>query len=188
MSLIIKKGGTYVYSDTVPKGKVIRTEPKALTRVKYDSKLVLYVSLGPTVVKARTANVNWRDVGSGTDSWECLGAAVKDGCLYLTCQCKFGTDLSFRANGVGYAGRSDAFETQFPIMLLKPDEGRPLQLPSEKTLDRDMFVGAGQNVSFIIKIPLDGFDTERPGYVACRIGCLVEGEYREISASFGIFW
>lgn len=169
----------YEHSDTAAAGIVIRTQPEAGKRARYDSKLTVFVSSGPETIKASAVTADWEQIGSSPDSWNALEAYVTGDYLYILCEATFGTDFSLKGRGQGYASQSVSFEKQVPVMILAPDASL---LPQGK------HVPAGEAFCFLIKMPVTQFETEKPNYIICKIGCLTGDVQSEIRVSFGIFW
>lgn len=170
------------YSDTVPKGNVIGTEPEGGTMLEENSKIVLLVSKGPSLIDSKNSTISWYPLDSKSpDKWEFASPFIVDEYLYILCAPTFGVDFCFKNTGFGTASISDTFDKQTPIRLFDSDL---LDFPEEKQVKK------GEEQEFYIRIPLAQLDSDRPTHVACRISVLVgaKKEERNIDVSFSISW
>ena len=173
----------YEYSDKIDRGVVIRTDLEVEAEVDCNSKITLFVSRGPSHVKAKLGTVKWENIDKeNPDKWTFAAPEIKDGYLYILCRTTFGSDFTFKDRGGGSAVSGDErgfFNTEASIEILHRDLS---------VLDYGLSVSAGDTKDFVIKIPLDELGDDRPSLVECAINYIKDGKEAEMSVKFGIAW
>ncbi len=168
----------YEYSDEITKGNVTRTDPPADSIVDPDTKVTLYISLGPDYIKAEEGTINWYQIDpEHPDEWNFSGLQIYENNLYIYCETTFGT--SFTLDGFGYASLSDSFENKVPLTIIDPDLN---------DLPENTEVKAGELFKFYIKVPMTHLESERPTFLACQIFIELNGIQEKIQLYFTASW
>lgn len=170
----------YEYSNSIPKGNVVRTSPSIGTEVEKDTKITIYVSLGPKDIYAKDGTFEWQHIDpQNPDQWEATEAMISEECLYASFETTFGTSFVFKRSGFGNASLSDTFDKYVPLTILDVNKNA---LPENKE------VVAGEPFKFVIKVPLSQLDSEKPTHIVCKLRCLVDGEETDIYVSLNLSW
>ena len=168
------------YSDTIRAGDVVDTNPKSGTMLEENSKVILIISKGPSMIECKDATIEWYNIDSNApDDWNFSTPTIYNGNLYFWCDVTFGVDFTFKGRGFGNASITDTFDKQAPISLLDEKLG---SFPEGKQVKQ------GQKESFVICVPLAQLDSERPTHVACELVILVGEKEKQIKVSFNISW
>lgn len=168
------------YSDSVKEGDVIGTNPKGGTMLEENSKVVLIVSKGPSLVECKDATISWYHIDSSSpDEWNFGGPFIYQDKLYIQCETVFGTEFTFKGKGFGDASITDTFDKKAPITILDT---------SLKERSENKQVKKGEKEEFVLCIPLAQLDAARPTHVACELIILVGDKEKHISVSFNISW
>ena len=171
----------YEYSEKIAKGSVTRTVPSAGELVEEDTRVTVYVSLGPDYIKATNATIAWYSINAEKeDDWEFYGVEILEDYVYILCGVTFGTSFTLKGKGFGNASLTDTFDKQVPLELL--DENLKEFAEKKKVTE-------GEKIMFYSKISLKQLDAERPTHIACEIAGLDDKENElRIKCSFNASW
>ncbi len=164
----------YEVSDEVEEGRVIRTEPQIGTSVEKNSKVVVYVSVGPASIISSNAIVNWRNMTEGEDLWEFYRPYIEQDVLYIDCSVTFASDFEWLDKNdtgtlMGIAALNDSFEKTVPV--------------SAKYNSKQC--KANEKQEFMLEIPLNGLGDLRPTNVYLK---LYTRDSVTINVNFDIAW
>lgn len=169
----------YEHSDTVVKGEIIRCEPACGTEVALASKVTIYVSSGPLRIQSLDSYSNWTYIRRGVeDNWEFYDPYIEDGVLYIACyNVTFGTAMTWRdryneGKASGTASVNDTFDKVVPVSLVYTKQSW----------------NAGESQSFVIQVPLNDLNVEKPTDLYFRIGISVDGSSEDLSVNFSMSW
>ncbi len=164
----------YDYNGAVAEGNVFKTEPAIGNEVAKNTKITLYVSLGPAYIEAVDGNIYWYSISEYyEDDWQFYAPYIVKDVLYIECEVCFGVDMEWSDdNGtgslLGIASLTDGFEKTVPIY-------------AEYQKQR---WDAYEWQSFTLEIPLKDFDIRRP----TDIYTLLYTNHGEVSVDFYMTW
>ena len=111
----------YEYNDNVEEGLVIKTEPAIGENVEKNSKVIIYVSKGPSYLQAKDSRIEWYHLDGGTDDWHFYTPYIRNGVLYINCyDVAFGRSVEWRDQYdkgyiIGIASVTDSFDKTIPV-------------------------------------------------------------------------
>ncbi len=110
----------YIYHHRIAEGQVIRTNPPANTFADRDSKIILYVSKGPSRCSAANAEISWYNISDERDEWSVSAPFMNDGTMYIDCTVCFAAagawkDTYNSGNMHGMASTTESFKKYIPI-------------------------------------------------------------------------
>jgi hypothetical protein len=173
----------YEYSDKIPVGNVIKTEPKFDSTAKKSTIVRVYVSKGPSIIESVDSSIQWYQVGSVDDDWEFTRPRIEKGFLLIDCDVKFGSKLSWYVpqndgEGFGRASVNDKFDKTVPV----------------KILSKKMSYSAGVRESFSLKISVADLDNKKPTdlflelYANVNRSPTVDSSNKDVKINFSISW
>ena len=164
----------YVYSDTYAEGIVIETNPKSGEQVDSQTKVTLFVSKGPEFIGAKNASVEWFVTGANEDEWNLFKPLIHEDTLYIECQPRFTTAMSWKGDsgGFGVASVDETFASSVPL-----------------TVEYEQKENAANTEQTVwLLIPLEGLGDDRPSNVYTKLYAIVGGEEKDIRVNFTIAW
>ncbi|MBQ9544086.1 MAG: PASTA domain-containing protein [Clostridia bacterium] len=170
----------YEFSESVSKGKVIKTDPAAKKSVVEKSTVTLTVSKGPQTFGVSEASVSWNDLKEGSgDVWTLDSVAVFGDLLLIHCTVKPGTDFVIRNSSGGIFSLADSFDKNASLAL-SDDLFTPF--PDGKQFN------AGEEAGLFFFVSPSQLGSKTPGLVKCRIPVSVDGENSNLEISFEMTW
>lgn len=161
----------YEYNEDVENGYVIYTSPNGT--VDKNSTVYVYVSKGPSYVKAIDSVINWNYINPlNEDSWIFNAPYISEGYLYIKCTVTFGTSFEWKSGGFGTASINDTFDKTVPLDIITDDEK----------------VTAGKETTFTLKVSTSDLDVQKPTSLYTSLLMLINGNTNYISANFSISW
>lgn len=184
-TLISKKGFipkiTYIYDDNVDIGLVVKTSPSIGSGANEDDVIDIYISKGPSLVRANDSTIQWYDVGSGSDDWDFYTPYIENDVLYIECTPTFATSFRWKDThddglGFGEACINDTFDKTVPVVIRPIDES-------------NMRIKAGTETSFTIEIPISDLNENRPTTMYLKLIALDNnGNQLNIRINFTMSW
>ena len=142
----------YENSDNIEEGNVIRTTPDIGTLVDKNSKITIYISEGPSYIKASDSRAEWWFLSYNEDDWEFYTPYIQNGILYIECySVTFGCDMEWQdrydeGKVIGIASITDSFDKTVPVSAEYEKQSW----------------SAYESQSFTLEIPLKDLDVSRP--------------------------
>lgn len=165
----------YENSDDVEEGLVIKTEPSVGTSVDKNSKVVVYISKGPSYIEAKDARIQWYSLSSEKDDWEAYTPYIEDGILYIKCHdVSFGCKVKWKdtyneGRLIGVGSITDTFDKTIPVSA-------KYEKQSWK---------ANEKQDFTLEIPLNDLNVSKPTDMYLR---LYTEDGDDVRVNFYISW
>ena len=157
----------YEYSDTVAAGTVIRTQPVAGEQVEPNTKITLYVSLGPSKIYCKNAIINWY---YAKDEWQLYKPYLEDGYLYIDCDVAFADDMKWADYAT--AALDLSFSQSVPVTVYYENKS----------------CSAYQTQQVLFKVPVSGLGEERPSSLYLRMYMIIDGKEIYADIDLSIEW
>ena len=168
----------YSYSDDVSTGCVFKIEPSIGEKIDEDSKVTLYVSMGPKHATAKSGTIQWLNASyENEDDWYPSKPYFDEGTLYIPCDIIFGSPVVFEKGTNGSASLSSG--ESYPIILTDNDH---------VVFTDDLNVTVGGHTYLIMEIPMKFYGTDYPSHLECKLFCKVKGETTNIRLTFDTRW
>ena len=143
------------YSNTIEKGRIIATNPRAGLEIEKNQVISLTVSKGRKRTHATHSTwYAWWVKGSEGDWYEFVGSPyIEDETLYITLDATLKSQYKHKWRGYGTAAVTDTFDKVVPFFLEFENEEIVMKKPQRITL----------------KIPLQDLDVEKPTTISTKI-------------------
>ena len=169
----------YIYNDSIAKDNIIYSEPSIGTPVEQGTKVVIYVSKGPSIIYSTNSYLSWNYITNGVeDDWEFYSPYIKDNYLYIECyNVTFGTAMEWRDRynegaASGTASINDTFDKVVPV----------------KVIYEKQKYSANKSQAFTIKVPLNDLENQRPTTLYFRIGIRAKSKDIDLTFNFSMSW
>ena len=171
----------YEYNDFVLEGKVIRTSPGEGREVDELSNITLYISLGPSVIYASDATMQWYSVeNSSGDDFTFRTPRIEDGELLIDMTVTFNSTSSMKwndrynnGNSFGSASLSELFDKTVPI-----------QIEYE-----NLNIIAGESQDITVRVPLSNLSESRPTNLFTKLNVeLGSNRNYDVLVNFTMSW
>lgn len=138
----------YENSNYVLQGNVIKTVPKVGTAVTKNTKVVIYVSKGTSLIVSSDARMEWY---GNQDDWQFHAPYIENGILYIECTVAFGYNMEWQdryneGKIIGIASVNDTFDKVVPVSASY----------EKKSWKK------GESQSFTLEIPLTDLNVSQP--------------------------
>lgn len=165
------------YSDTVPKGQIISTEPPYGSQVNENERIIVYVSKGPSYIESKNSVIEWFNVTYKQDEWEFYSPYIQQDTLYIDCEVVFAASMKWNDphnNGYGYGQVSvnDNFDKVVPVKIKFDNQSH----------------NANEKQNITLEVPLNDLQIERPTDLYFKLSAIVNGNANDISVNFTMSW
>lgn len=167
------------YSDSIPEGQVIRTEPSAGSEMNEGDSVAVYVSSGPRIVYPAQSQIGWRNVGGADIDWSFSSDSlfVRENVLVGHFELVMDRDMFWHdpnesGTGFGEASITDTFDKVVPLRIVFDQGPTP----------------ANELQTISLQIPLSDLDVNRPTTIYVRLFAWIRSSYHEIPLTLTMSW
>ena len=161
---------TYDYSDTVPEGLVIKTDPSSGTSVKKNDKVSILVSKGPSIIKALNAIIAPKALyGAEYVEYNFYAPVINKGNLEINVKLLIKSRYSFSWKLLGTASVTE---------ILGIPVGKTVPIQMTELLDG----------RYLLSIPLEGLDVKKPTTLSVSLSSLLDNKPYDVYINFTISW
>ena len=130
-------------------------------------------------IEAYSSTIHWTNISSAKDSWNFMNPYIQGNTLYISCtKVVFAAPLSWNDKNLTGKLKGEASLTDY-------FNGTKATVSS--TYEKQSFA-AGEQQSFILEIPLDELNEDRPEKLYLRLEALVNGKLSYVLINFEIEW
>lgn len=166
------------YSDFIPEGQVIRTEPLAGSQMNQGESVSVIVSSGPRIVYPAQYQINWTNKVGGADiDWRFnADPFVRENTLVVHLDLKMSRDMYWHETrsgmGFGEASITDTFDKVVPLRIVLEQEATP----------------ANQLQTVSLQIPISDLDVKRPTTIYVKLFAGIRGSVHQIPLTLTMSW